>query len=493
MYKKIIILVFILAITGIIFSYPLFAQATYDDSSTSASSSMAGGSASQSTTTQQASNQITSLLSSEGKVLYGNEPNSIMVMDYPDNIQHISEFLDIMDAIPPQVVIEARVVEVKLQGEHALGVNWTLVANGKTSMHPFGFLSDWRTLSPITQSIPYKNTSYPPATTGGTVENPFTLTIFDKNINMVISTLANSLKTEVLSAPRVTTVNNRDAEMKVVQKLPWAEPTVTTSTTGITITWAIKFESVGITLKVRPTITEDGSISMVLTPEISEHTSDYPLTVTAGGETVDYTVPVIDSRSASTKVIVGNGQTLIIGGLIKDTSTKGATKVPYLGDIPILGNLFGGKKNVKNKTELLIFVSPTIVTPAVFMRHAREERFGASKVFTREREAKERTLRLLDESKNSRRENVEKTVLQRAQNKVISEETERKTLENLLKELNNQQKSLFEERKKLEEALVNEETEFNKLRIQEDSLTQPVKQLNQNFKGAPSTGIINGP
>lgn len=485
-------MVLILAITGIIFSYPLFAEETYASSSSSAPSAMAGGSTSQSATTQKASNQITSLLSSEGRVFYANEPNSIMVMDYPDNIQRISEFLDVMDAIPPQVVIEARVVEVKLQGEHALGVNWTLVATGKTSMHPFGWISDWRVLSPITQDISYKNTSYPPATTGGTVENPFTLTIFDKNINMVLKALANSLKTNVLSAPRVTTVNNRDAEMKVIQKLPWAEPTVVVSTTGITITWTMHFENVGITLKVKPTITEDGSISMVLSPEISEHTSNYPLTVVAGTQTVNYTVPVIDSRTASTKVIVGNGQTLIIGGLIKDTVTKGATKVPLLGNLPILGNLFGSTKDVKNKTELLIFVSPTIVTPAVFMRHAREERFGAGKGFAQEKEIKERTLRLLGEREISRRENTERAVLQRAQNKVNSEETERKTLENLLKELNNQREYLSEERNKLEEALVNEETEFNKLQIQKGLLTQPVKQLNPSFKSALSNGIING-
>ncbi len=329
---------------------------------------------------------ITSLLSSEGKVLYGNEPNSILVIDYPENLKRIEEYLKMIDVSPRQVVIEARVVEVKLQGEHSLGINWQLFAE-KHGLEMGQFRIGSSEGGPLEQMIPYKSTYYPPGSTQSEdMEEPFTVTVFDENINIVLKALANSLKTNILSAPRVTTVNNRSAEIKIVEKLPWAEPEVEMSEEGITVTWNINFEEVGIILKVTPTITEDGRITMELKPEVSEHVGDYKLTVVQGSTQIPYTVPIIDTRSADTKVVIGNGQTLIIGGLIKEKNTEGETKVPLLGDIPGLGWLFKSKKKTKDKTELLIFVSPTIVTPQVAKKMEKEEKEGIGKWYMKERE-----------------------------------------------------------------------------------------------------------
>ena len=153
----------------------------------------------------------------------------------------------------------------------------------------------------------------------------------------------------------------------------------------------INFEEVGIILKVTPTVTEDGRIAMELKPEVSEHVGDYKLTVVQGSTQIPYTVPVIDTRSADTKVVIGNGQTLIIGGLIKEKNTEGETKVPLLGDIPGLGWLFKSKKETKDKTELLIFVSPTIVTPQVTKEMKKKEE-GIGKWYMEEREEEKRRL-----------------------------------------------------------------------------------------------------
>lgn len=334
---------------------------------------------------------IKDLLSSEGKILYGDEPNSILVIDYPENIKKVEEYLAMVDVPPQQVLIEARVVEVKLEGEHSLGVNWS----------SFGDMSGFRigkfkvrgpdATSPIQQNIPYKPTFYPPLTQKSeNEETPFTITIFDENINIVLKALANTLETNILSAPRVTTVNNREAEIKIIQKIPWAEPEVSElEGGGVTVTWNINWEEVGITLRVTPTITGDGNISMEIEPEVSEHVDDYPLTVISGATQVPYTVPIIDERSAKTKVVIGNGQTLIIGGLIKDKTESGVTKVPLLGDLPGLGWLFRSKKDTKEKTELLIFVSPTVITPQVIARMEKQEKFGVGKWYMKERKEKE--------------------------------------------------------------------------------------------------------
>lgn len=343
---------------------------------------------------------ITDLLSSEGKVLFGDEPNSILVIDYPENLKKIEEYLAMVDVPPQQVLIEARVVEVKLQGENALGVNWSA----------FGDMSGFRigkfnirgpdASSPIQQNIPYKPTAYPPVSTSSTEETPFTITIFDENINIVLQALANTLDTNILSAPRVTTVNNREAEIQIIQRIPWAEPTVTTlQRGGVAVTWEINWEEVGIILRVTPTITEDGQISMEIEPEVSEHVDDYALTVISGTEQIPYTVPIIDERSATTKVVIGNGQTLIIGGLIKEKNTSGITKVPILGDIPGLGWLFRSKKDTTDKTELLIFVSPTVITPKVVAHMGKQEKWGVGKWYMNERKEKEKDLREIEERK----------------------------------------------------------------------------------------------
>jgi type II secretory pathway component GspD/PulD (secretin) len=399
---------------------------------------------------QQVSSDLRTLLSSEGKVLYGEEPNSIVVMDYPENLERITDYLDVVDVIPQQVLIEARVVEVKLQGESALGVNWQMFAEkGGLEMGQFR-------VQTLEQAIPYKNTIYPPGGKDSDTEDPFTISIFDENINLVLNALANEYNTDILSAPRVTTVNNRPAEIKIVQQLPWAEPLVTVSDGGSsTVTWKINFESVGITLQVTPTINEKGDITMTLNPEISEFVRDYGLTVINGDVTLPYSVPVIDRRTTSTKVVIGNGQTLIIGGLIKNRMLKGESKIPFLGDMPVMGHLFKSQKETKEKTELLIFVSPTVINSRETARMAKYERFGPGAKFIQDKERQEKMMLVLENKENLGR-------LKRASD-----------LESLIKK----QQALSEQTKKLEQAVLAEENSVKKLEEDKQILIARKKKL----------------
>lgn len=384
-------------------------QGTYSQASSEASQTPTEPSLQEGGLSSRKANTIYDLLSNKGKLLFNNEANSIIVIDYPDNVERISEFLQKVDIMPRQVLIEARLVEVKLQKEHSLGVNWQLFAEkGGLPLGQFKLYSA-SAAEGLRQAISYKNTYYPPAQTTTGSESPFTITIFDENINVVLQTLSNSLKTDILSAPRVATVNNREAEIKIIQNLPWAEPEVTVEgdSGSVTVTWTVNFEEVGIILKVTPIINEDGKITMVLNPEVSEKTSDYTLTVTQGSTSVPYTVPIIDKRIASTKVVVGNGQTLIIGGLIKDKVKHGETKVPLLGDIPFLGYLFKSKSEITDKTELLIFVSPIIITEDEFKRMERKEKYDIGKGYMEEREREEQILKMMELQENTKKNNLE--------------------------------------------------------------------------------------
>ncbi|MCP4652109.1 MAG: type II secretion system protein GspD [Candidatus Omnitrophica bacterium] len=361
---------------------------------------------------------VSSLLSADGKMLYGNEPNSVLVIDYPENLKRVDEYLSMVDVSPQQVLIEARVVEVKLEGESALGINWSVNAD-KGGIDLGRFTMNSSSGGGLDNSIPYKNTYYPPGTTTSS-EDPFTVTMFDKNINVVMEALANTFDTNILSAPSITTVNNREAEIKIIRSLPWAEPQADVSEMGtITVTWDIHFEEVGIELKVTPTITDDGQILMTLEPEVSEYVEDYELEVQQGTTTIPYTVPVIDKRNANTKVVIGDGKTLIIGGLIKDKVTKGETKIPLLGDIPGLGWLFKSKKDTTEKTELLIFVSPKIITPSVMDDMKIREERGVGKWYSDERKDKELAL-FADDRKNKEKLACKLTSLEKRLSKLVN-------------------------------------------------------------------------
>ncbi len=392
--------------------------------------------------------------------MYGDEPNSLVVMDYPENIQRITNFLDLVDVSPKQVLIEARVIEAKLQKEHSLGINWQIFAD-KGYMPVGRFKVGNSTLrnqpGPLEQTIPYKNTYYPPSQTSTGSESPFTIAIFDDNINAIVQTLASSLDTEILSAPKVTTVNNREAEIKVIQRLPWAEPQVSVTDSGaITVTWTINFENVGITLKVTPTINDDGNISLALNPEVSEKTADYNLTVTQGTTSIPYTVPIIDTRSASTKVVIGNGQTLIIGGLIKQKNSRGESKIPFFGDIPFLGYLFKSKKDIGDKTELLIFVSPTIINSEEMLHMARQEKYGIGGKYRAQDEAAAKMQAGLEAKEKIKSDKLaaDLDMLSKKQNTLFAEskalEKEIAAEEGGLNKLNAAKMALIAERKKLE-------------------------------------------
>ena len=381
---------------AVLLALPVYSQGM--PSSPSGASSSASAAASLAVTTtptsiKKSSGGNNNLLSADGQILAGPEPNSIMVIDYPENLKQVEDYVKMVDVAPRQVLIEARVVEVHLTGETAMGINWNVFANSGTGPINTGRFNIGQSATQgLAQSIPFKPTDYPPGTSSG-VENPFTFTISDENINVVLQTLSNNYDTTILSAPSITGVNNHPAKIEVVKSLPYATPTLTAPTATTTgtaatsqVTWAVTFVPVGITLIATPTITDDGNIALDLHPDVSEHTSDYPVSASDGqGNTINYTIPIVDSRTADTKAIVGNGKTLIIGGLIADTVVKGETKVPVLGDIPFLGRLFKSTKNTHDKTELLIFVSPTIITPKVVARMMAKEKTGVGEWYNKEK------------------------------------------------------------------------------------------------------------
>ncbi len=183
--------------------------------------------------------------------------------------------------------------------------------------------------------------------------------ILGNDFQATLRAIATAGKTEVLSRPSILARNNQSATISLGQQVPLITNT-RFDNFGNQIN-TVSYQNVGINLSVTPFISSDGNVEMTVTPEISS-LADRSQWVAISGGTNSISAPVINSRTATTTVVVPGGQTVIIGGLMENTQTDSESKIPGLGDIPLLGSLFKRKQKENVKRELMIFLTPTIVT-----------------------------------------------------------------------------------------------------------------------------------
>src|ERR1035441_1456207 len=183
--------------------------------------------------------------------------------------------------------------------------------------------------------------------------------ILGQDFMVTLHAIAQVGKSKILARPSILARNNQPATITIGQSIPLITGTSYDSLGNQhnSITWT----SIGVILQVTPFITKEGMVEMIVAPQISrlDPTISVPISTTANGQTIS--TPVIDIRSANTVVDTPDGLPVIIGGLIQDTKTDTITKIPLLGDIPLLGNLFQRKQKDDAKSELIIFLTPHIV------------------------------------------------------------------------------------------------------------------------------------
>jgi general secretion pathway protein D len=210
--------------------------------------------------------------------------------------------------------------------------------------------------------------------------------ILGQDYTVTLHAIAQAGKSKVLSRPSILARNNQPATITVGQSVPLI--------TGVTYDSfgnshnAISYTSVGVILKVTPFITEDGLVEMIVSPQISQVDPGPGIAISAnanGSGVIN--APIIDIRSADTVAVTPDGQTVVIGGLMQNTKTETVTKIPLLGDVPLLGNLF--RRTIKNdaKTELIIFLTPHIVaapTELAALSTRQRDRSDATKGLTEE-------------------------------------------------------------------------------------------------------------
>lgn len=268
------------------------------------------------------------------KISADDSKNTIIVFASPAIYKNLLVLIKGLDTPAKQVLIEATVAELSLTDDLKYGLEWyinNVLQGGAYTLSTLGNLG----LS--ASGIAFNFTSETQKAKG------------------LVSALATLDKVNILSTPRITVLDNKEATIQVGQDVPTvtSQVTSTESTASTNLLQSIQYRNTGVILRVKPTINTEGLLTLELSQEVSEIGA-----TGAGGS------PTILMRKINTSVVIAQGQTLVLGGLMKENSGLAETKVPLLGDIPVFGNLFKFTSKTKTKTELIILVTPTILVTA---------------------------------------------------------------------------------------------------------------------------------
>jgi type II secretory pathway component GspD/PulD (secretin) len=270
-----------------------------------------------------------------GAVRMDKRTNTLVVTDLGPQMQEIQRVINAFDRKTREVVIQAKIMEVRLDDRLAIGVNWESVFRALVDV-------EIRTVFPVT----------PPLTSSGSLTFG---TFGQERFRDVVELLQTVGRTNILSTPQIAVVENEEAKILVGTREAYVTSAVTQTTTAATTAEQVTFVDVGLQLRVTASINDDGFVSMKIKPEVSSVTRE--LTTAAGN-----VIPIIDTSSAETTVMVKDGTTLVIAGLMKEDKIATERKFPILADIPILGVLFRSRDDRVAKTELIFFLTPTIIS-----------------------------------------------------------------------------------------------------------------------------------
>jgi general secretion pathway protein D len=278
------------------------------------------------------------LVSEATKIIPDEITNTIIIMATPEDYEVIKKTIDGIDIIPRQVIIEGMIAEVNLTDNLSVGISaifkgsiggldatWGLNAGNRTGVDPVNL-----------------------STLGFT----FVGTDSAGAIRAFITAQATDSKAKVLAAPHILVSDNREARIQVGQQVPLVT-SETIATASVPAQRTIQYRDIGVILKVKPRVNEGGLVSLDLTQEVS--------TFTTIKLYVDSTEIILNKTETTTSLVVQDGQTIIIGGLIREDTSRSRTGVPFLTKVPILGWLFGNTEDDKSRAELIILLTPYVV------------------------------------------------------------------------------------------------------------------------------------
>jgi type IV pilus assembly protein PilQ len=304
--------------------------------------------------------KIKPLASKFGKIDSDDRTNVLIIRDLPQNIEEVKALVARLDTATPQVLIEARIVEVDTSFQRELGIQWggsyragSTTRFGMTGAQDTAGASNpgapivAATTDPFTAASPPGNWAVNlPAAIGSGAGGGIAFGILKDNLrlDLTLTALESSGNAKIVSSPKVVTVDNREATIEQGTQIPYA--TVSASGTNT------QFVDATLRLKVTPHITPDGRVSMKV-----EAQNDSPGEATPTGQLA------INKKKATTEVLILDGETAVIGGILQIARTENQSGLPWLSKIPVLGYLFRKDTNTARNRELLIFITPKIIKP----------------------------------------------------------------------------------------------------------------------------------
>ena len=338
---------------------------------------------------EDAQDAVKDMLTSRGKMTFDTRINALVITDLATNIYKIKRVVNDMDKKTPQIMIEAKIIETTLGNEEKLGIDWNIVIAARGAARPttFPFLGSggFQFIPGDIQSKyfpkPLPNTTSTVADAGGgstsdtisefpnegsspfpymQMENFAYGTLDFSQFSAVLEYLKQRSNTDIISNPRITTLNNKQAKMFVGKVYNYISEVEQKEDTGGQERWvySIEKEEIGIRLLVTPHINKNGDIEVEVKPEIKDVLGFQYVTQY-------FSLPIFSTREAETQVMIRDRDTIFIGGLIREKLIETDSKFPILGDLigdfPIIGKLFKHTEVSKEKTELIFFLTVRVV------------------------------------------------------------------------------------------------------------------------------------
>lgn len=326
---------------------------------------------------------------------------TIVIHDYPENVEEIERLLRELDTRPQQVLVEATILQTSLNEANAFGVDFSLIADinfgdfvgiGGPLRAADGLITgEGARVDGTEVQVPSDNVGRAITSTPGNTRGPgtFKAAVIAEDAAIFLRLLDEVSDTTILSNPKILALNRQPARVLVGRKVGYLNTTSTETST----TQTVEFLDTGTQLYFRPFVTNEGFIRMELKPQVSE--AEIRTATDATGAAV--TVPDEITNELVTNVMVRDGNTIVLGGLFRETTQSDRRQVPVLGDIPLIGAAFRGHEDDVNRSEIIFMITPTIVndefllaTGAAGQEFVESSRAGAREgllPFSRERQA----------------------------------------------------------------------------------------------------------
>ncbi|MDP2928539.1 MAG: secretin N-terminal domain-containing protein, partial [Candidatus Omnitrophota bacterium] len=346
---------------------------------------------------------VEDMVGERGNVMYDDRTNMVIVTDIPTSVYKIGQIIQRLDRETDQVLIEARVLETVLSDDERMGIDWNVKIAASGAKRPITFPFDYFTVdnkyldkfSPLVQTGADTTTTTSGGSSGVTTvgkyplgadgvgnkskafpyvdfsqdlfKNTFTFGTLDfSQFRAVLEMIKQRADTNIVSNPRVAALNNNPAYIIVGQTINLPKYERNSSSGKMEVT-GYDAKDLGIKLKVTPHINEKGEITTEISPEISDFLRYDPLDASSG-----IVAPVFSVRQANTKIMIRDGETIFIGGMIKENIIDVRKPIPFLGDIlqdvPGLGLLVSKKEKTKQKVELIFFITVRLVKPGMLLK-----------------------------------------------------------------------------------------------------------------------------